>query len=187
MHHLIMLDILLDLESMGTNADSAIVGIGCVNFDLTKGAIGDTFYRAVNLADATRRGCTMDAGAVAFWLSQTKAAQNAIMWSTYPLPDALREFAEFLDRCGPRDEIRLWGKGPSFDCAMLGHAHWLCELDKPWKYYNERCVRTISALYRHVERDAFVGEKHNAVDDAMADVKHLIKIREFVRSKAVRK
>lgn len=182
-----MLDILLDLESMGLQPNSAIVGIGAVEFDLTKGLIGKTFYRAVNLADATRRGCAIDSGTVAWWLAQSKSAQNAIIWSTHPLPDALREFAEFIDSCGPRDEVRVWGKGPSFDNAMLAHAYWLCEMEAPWKFWNDRCCRTIMALYKQVEPDAFSGEKHNAVDDAMADVRHLIKIREFVRAKAARK
>lgn len=182
-----MLDILLDLESMGLTPDSAIVGIGAVEFDLTKGLIGETFYRCVNLADATRRGCSIDSGTVAWWLGQSKPAQNAIIWSNVPLPTALQDFADFVDRCGPRDEVRVWGKGPSFDNAMLSHAYWLCEMQQPWKFWQDRCVRTISALYKHVARDEMAGEKHNAVDDAMADVKHLIKIREFVRSKAVRK
>lgn len=47
-----MLDIMCDLESMGTQPDSAIVGIGLVEFDLSKGLIGNTFFRSVNLDDA---------------------------------------------------------------------------------------------------------------------------------------
>ena len=178
-----MLDIVLDLEAMGKTPDIAIVGIGAVEFDLSAGLIGDTFYRAVNLADAVRKGCTMDAGTVAWWLSQTKDAQNAVTFSTYPLVAALNEFSAFVDRCGPRNQVRVWGKGPIFDNAMLEHAYWLCEMEAPWKHCNSRCVRTIMALYSHVEPDEFVGQKHNAIDDAMHEARHLVKIRNSVRQK----
>lgn len=178
-----MLDIMCDLESMGTQPDSAIVGIGLVEFDLSKGLIGNTFFRAVNLGDATRRGCRIDAGTVAWWLSQTKEAQNAIIWNTGSLPHVLGEVTEFMHSCGPQKEIRVWGNDPAFDNAMLAHSFWLCEMETPWMFWNNRCVRTIRALYKHVEQDEFEGEKHNAVDDALAQVRHLIKIRESVKGK----
>jgi hypothetical protein len=181
-----MLDVMIDLESMGTTPDSAIVGIGAVEFDLSKGLIGDTFYRCVNLADATRRGCSIHAGTVAWWLAQSQAAQQAIIWNTNPLDVALDDFAAFIGRCGDRKQVRVWGKGPSVDNAMLAHAYYICEKEVPWMCWNDRCVRTISALYKNVEPDEFEGEKHNAADDALAQVRHLIKIRNFVKERTKR-
>lgn len=178
-----MLDIMVDLESMGLQPDSAIVGVGLVEFDLSKGLIGNSFFRAINLGDSVRRGCSIDAGTVAWWLSQTKEAQNAIMWNTGSLSHTLKEIADFMHTCGPAKEIRVWGNDPAFDNAMLAHSYWLCEMEQPWSFWNNRCVRTLRALYKHVEKDEFVGEKHNALDDAMAQVQHLIKIRNSVKKK----
>lgn len=172
-----MLDIMLDLEMMAVSPDGAIVGIGAVEFDLSAGKIGETFFRAINLAEQVKLGRVMDASTVAWWLGQSKEAQNAIIWSTYPVRDALTDFAAFVDRCGDRKQIRMWGNGPSFDNAALGHCYWMLDIEQPWCFWNDRCVRTLRALYKHVEQDEFTGEKHNAVDDAMAQVKHLIKIR----------
>ena len=182
-----MLDIMLDLESMGCTPDSAIVGIGAVEFDLSAGRVGNTFFRAVNLADAVRQGCKMDPGTVAWWLSQSKEAQRAITQSTYALKHALTEFSDFVGSCGPQKEVRMWGNGPSFDNAMLAHAYHACDIKQPWAFWNDRCVRTLRALYPSIQADEFVGEKHNAVDDAMAQVQHLIKIRESVRARVAPK
>ena len=41
-------DIMLDLETMGTGPNAAIVAIGAVAFDLQAGTIGDHWYRWVD-------------------------------------------------------------------------------------------------------------------------------------------
>jgi exodeoxyribonuclease VIII len=175
-----MLDIMCDLETMSRGPDSALVGIGLVEFDFGQGLVGREFFRAVNLADACKHGGKMDPATVAWWLSQPKEAQNAIMFSTYPLRDALELVTQFVASCGKRDEVRMWAKGPSFDLAILSHSFRSLGMEQPWRFWNDRCVRTVSAIYGFVMPDEMNGTKHNALDDAHTQVAHLLKIRSTV-------
>ena len=47
-----MLDVMLDLETMGTQPDAAIVAIGAVEFDLEAAQLGRRFYQPVTLDSA---------------------------------------------------------------------------------------------------------------------------------------
>lgn len=176
--------IMVDLESMGTSPDSIIVGLGAVAFDMASGVVSDeTFFRAINMGEAERLGRRMQASTVAWWLSQNKAAQNAIIWSTYPVRDALDEFDAFVERVSEPGEVMMWGNSPAFDNAMLSHLYHTLDREQPWKFWNDRDLRTLRWLYRHVEQDEFEGEKHNAADDALAQARHAVKIRNSVRKK----
>jgi len=178
-----MNDVMCDLESMSTRLDGAIVGIGLVEFDLAAGTIGRTFFRAVNLGDAVNNhGSVMDAATVSWWLCQSKEAQGAITTSCYPVRDAMIEVAQFINSCAPVSDVKVWGNGASFDNAMMSHLFRRLDMEQPWKFWNDRCYRTLASLYRQVERPEVVGTAHNAVDDAMRQVVHMLKIREFVRN-----
>jgi exodeoxyribonuclease VIII len=174
-----MNDVCVDLESMGTRLDGAIVGIGMVEFDLPQGLIGRTFFRAINLGDAVNNhGAKMDAATVSWWLSQSKAAQGAIVTNCYSVRQALLDVTEFM---AGNPDVKVWGNGCFFDNAMLSHLFRVVGLPQPWKFWNDRCYRTVCAMHRSVTKDEFIGTAHNAVDDAMAQVKHLMKIRSVVR------
>jgi exodeoxyribonuclease VIII len=56
-----MQDIMLDLETMATTRDAAIVAIGAVEFDAASGLIGDRFYVPVDLVSSVSAGGRIDA------------------------------------------------------------------------------------------------------------------------------
>lgn len=179
-----MTDLSVDIESMGVRPGSAVVGIGACFFDVSTGQIGERFYRAVNLASCVKHGLTMDAGTVMWWLGQSDAARDAIRFSTYTLPQALADFAEWIHKTASRDTVRPWARGPSFDCALLTHAYKACGIELPWLYWNERCHRTLTARNPSVPEPERGGEHHNAQDDAVHQAKWLIAIAAHQRSKA---
>ena len=71
--------------------------------------------------------------------------------------------------------VRLWGNGASFDNAILSTAYELCELEtvQPWRFYNDRCYRTVKSLYPEVAM-VRTGTYHNALDDAESQALHLL-------------
>ena len=173
---------MVDLETMGTTLDAPIVGIGCVELDLARGTTDRTFFRAINLGDAVNNhGAKVDRATVSWWLSQSKPAQAAIVTNCYSVRQALIDTAEFMRECAPIGDLKVWGNGPSFDCAMLSHLYKHLGMEVPWKFWNERCVRTIKGLFPMVEAPEFVGEKHMATDDCQQAIAHIMKIREYVR------
>ena len=66
----------------------------------------------------------------------------------------------------------VWGKGPSFDCALLHSAYDKLELPRPWDFWNERCVRTIFAFNPKAPKEIpFEGQPHRGIDDCKHQIK----------------
>jgi hypothetical protein len=176
-------EVSIDIESMGTEPGSAVIGIGACFFNTTTGEIDEGFYRAINLASCTARGLTMDASTIMWWMGQSDAARNAVRFSTYPLERALADFNAWLAERSAPDNLRPWMRGPSFDGSLLVAAYKACGIEPPWRFWNERCHRTLTARNPSVEPPEREGELHNALDDAKHQARWLIKIAQHHRSK----
>lgn len=173
-----MQDVMLDLETFGSRPGSVIVAIGAVKMDLERGVIGDTFYRVIDPADAQSHGLTIDAATVVWWLGQSDAARMAISapggWVR--LSGALGDFAEFIGT-----DARVWGNGADFDNALLAAAYHACRAPPPWRHWNSRCYRTCKSLFPEVKIER-AGTHHNALDDAISQAEHLVRIMKAMRA-----
>lgn len=171
-----MLDVMLDLETMGTGPSAAIVAIGAVEFDLDTGQLGSRFYEAVDLCTSVELGGVIDAATVLWWMDQSDAARAAFRRGGIHICVALGRFTEWLlSRDRTEGTARIWGNGAGFDNVVLASAYRAARRPQPWKFYNDRCYRTIKALLPQVEL-VRVGEHHKADDDAESQARHLIRI-----------
>ncbi len=163
--------VMVDLETMGTASDSAIVAIGAVNFSKEHGVTGTPFYINVDLQSCLDVGLQVDGSTVMWWLKQSEEARTALLTGEpIPIAKALHIFSIWmkLDR-------NIWGNGASFDNAILATAYKKCGSVQPWEYEGDRCYRTVKNLYPDIEMQR-VGTHHNALDDAKSQALHLIKI-----------
>ena len=161
-------NIMLDLETMGTTPTSAIIAIGAVRFDKR---LKDTFYKVVDLQSSVDVRLTMDASTVMWWLQQSAAARKALKRKGINLVAALKEFQAWVG-----EDAIVWGNGANFDNVILASAYRLTGFNIPWKFYNDRCYRTMKSLHRDIEPPKFKGTPHRADDDAAHQARHLIKI-----------
>lgn len=168
-----MLDVMLDLETMGKGPRAAIVAIGAVEFDLAAGVVGDQFYEIVDLESSVIVGGEIDASTVMWWMAQSDAARAELVKGGGHLLRVLPDFSVWMAKRGPRDDVRVWGNGAAFDNVILASAYKAALMPQPWKHWNDRCYRTIKALHRDVPL-VRVGTHHNAVDDAESQARHLI-------------
>lgn len=157
--------IMLDLETFGTEAGSAIASIGAVRFDETE--IGDSFYACVDLTSCQTHGLRFDASTITWWMSQSDEARQALAVHPVSLPTALESFAAWV---GKPDAV--WGNGATFDNVIIAAAFRACGIKQPWRYSQDRCYRTLAGLCPNtpIERS---GTHHNAKDDAITQAKHL--------------
>lgn len=165
--------VMLDLETMGTTPGSAIVAIGAVRFDPETGTVGGDgreFYTAVDLASCLEAGLTVDGGTVLWWLEQEDAARRALFTAPTPLRVALEDFAGWCP-----EDCQMWGNGAAFDNVILAAAYKALDRRQPWAFWNDRCYRTMKAL-SSVASPKFAGTRHNALDDAKHQARHLIDI-----------
>jgi exodeoxyribonuclease VIII len=168
-----MQDIMIDLETMGTRPDAAIVAIGAVAFDLETGTVGGRFYVSVDLGSSMERGGTVDAATITWWMKQSDEARGAWQDSPLPLSHALSRLSKFFTDYAP-ESVRVWGNGAAFDNAILRNAYTQCGLRAPWKYTNDRCFRTVRGLHPPAPALERAGTYHNALDDAVFQVHCLI-------------
>ena len=170
--------LMIDLETMGTNTNAPIVVIGAVFFDPQTGEIGPVFYIVINLTDAMNTGAVPDGGTIKWWLKQSSEARAAILTDQVKLKDALSRFREFINECSDEKFVQVWGNGATFDNAILRTSYERLDIPCPWRYHNDRDVRTIVELGKTIDFDArtvipFEGVRHNALDDARHQAKYV--------------
>ena len=149
-------DIMLDLETLGTSNNAAIVQIGAVAFnadgenaslftnspDLLRN-FGQGFRMNVDLAQSKSPG-VYDQGAINFWLGQSDEARASITAPGVPLGEALRAFAGWVEHVSNgRHKVRLWSNGPTFDETILRAAFDRYGLELPVSFRGSRCCRTM--------------------------------------------
>ncbi|EFJ2234373.1 exonuclease [Escherichia coli] len=170
--------LMIDLETMGTNANAPIVVIGAVFFDPQTGEIGPVFYIVISLTDAMNTGAVPDGGTIEWWLKQSSEARDAILTDQVKLKDALSRFREFINEYSDEKFVQVWGNGATFDNAILRRSYERQGIPCPWRYHNDRDVRTIVELGKTIDFDArtvipFEGVRHNALDDARHQAKYV--------------
>ncbi|MCV8014539.1 3'-5' exoribonuclease, partial [Escherichia coli] len=170
--------LMIDLETMGTNTNAPIVVIGAVFFDPQTGEIGPVFYIVISLTDAMNTGAVPDGGTIEWWLKQSSEARAAILTDQVKLKDALSRFREFINEYSDEKFVQVWGNGATFDNAILRTSYERLDIPCPWRYHNDRDVRTIVELGKTIDFDArtvipFEGVRHNALDDARHQAKYV--------------
>lgn len=169
-----LLDVMVDLETMGTGPLAPIVAIGAVLLDPIDGTMGARFYTAVDLASSVETGAVIDPSTVLWWLRQGDEARAAIAQDgAVDISHALVDFHNWLATHSNPQRVRVWGNGASFDNVILAQAYRMAKLPVPWRYTNDRCYRTIKAQHPDVPLQR-TGTHHNALDDAETQALHLI-------------
>ncbi|EJW9338057.1 3'-5' exoribonuclease [Escherichia coli] len=167
--------LMIDLETMGKNPDAPIISIGAIFFDPQTGDMGPEFSKTIDLETA---GGVIDRDTIKWWLKQSREAQSAIMTDEIPLDDALLQLREFIAENSGEFFVQVWGNGANFDNTILRRSYERQGIPCPWRYCNDRDVRTIVELGKTIDFDArtaipFEGERHNALDDARYQAKYV--------------
>lgn len=167
--------LMIDLETMGKNPDAPIISIGAIFFDPQTGDMGPEFSKTIDLDTA---GGVIDRDVIKWWLKQSREAQSAIMTDEIPLDDALLQLREFIDENSGEFFVQVWGNRANFDNVILRRSYERQGIPCPWRYCNDRDVRTIVELGKAIDFDArtaipFEGERHNALDDARYQAKYV--------------
>lgn len=171
-------NVMIDLETLGTKPGSVIVSIGAVAFNL--GEPQDeypTFYEVFSLSDTVRYNFSLDLDTMIWWMKQTNEARKVFHVPGRVIADVLTEFNRFVATAsGHRGDVKVWGNGADFDNVLLAGYYRELGIPAPWKYHNNRCFRTVRRVLAlpDVARE---GTHHNALDDALYQVKVLQQVK----------
>lgn len=164
--------VMLNLETMGTGPNAAIVAIGAVAFDLERAHIDpNIFYLQVCMDSATKCGGVIDAATVLCWLRQSdEARQELTERPSVHIIHALYEFSAWMK--AHTADPKVWGNGASFDNVILRATYERAGLTPPWHWWNDRCYRTAKAMHPHVRSERSRTGLHAL--DARTQTQHLL-------------
>lgn len=193
-----MKDVMIDIETLATRNDAAIIQIGAVAFDPKTGEVGPSFLVSVdeNFYEAVTPFHVCDKTA-AWWVGQKEAKKSLQINKVGTVYIALDRLHEFFESLGDdfviakkrKKSSRVWANPPQFDLSILRYAASKAyghDTDVPWKYWQETDMRTLVHL-RGPVRDEDLEDlrkqakgliSHRADHDAIRQaliVSHLIK------------
>lgn len=175
-----MKHVMVDLETLGNTPGCVILSLGAVEFDPDKLEKGRTLHLIVNQQTCLKKGLKTNQDTIDWWSKQSDEAKTTLRKSeseklgedNVSIDSALIAFKLFLQPCG---DAHIWGNGSDFDNAIMACAYEACGIPLPWKFWNNRCYRTIKSIAPHVKMSR-TGTFHNALDDAISQVDHLFDI-----------
>lgn len=181
-------DIMIDLETAGTEANAAILTIGMVDFSLA----GDSYESAtraefyVRVVPESYDQCAPHLFSVSFstmkwWMRSVSEGARAEAWpdardtNAVSVLTAIRKAHVWLkERCD--NKTRVWAQGIDFDMRILSHAFKTAKLDVPWHFAKQVDLRTYFTLKGTTLRQAGQrgGNSHSAIEDCRNQVSALL-------------
>ncbi|MFD1453258.1 3'-5' exonuclease [Oceanobacillus sojae] len=176
-------DVMVDIETLGTDVDSTIFQISAVSFDIKSGHIYDTFNEITDISknetDLKVTGDTLQ-----WWLKTNASLLTELLTGgVESSEEVLRRFHRWLTGLTENaKDMYLWGNGILFDNAMIKHQFESIGLSYPIFFRNDRDVRTIlelasTKLGKHpndVRKEVYDGEL--VAHDAFNDVRNQVKL-----------
>jgi hypothetical protein len=188
-----MIDIMLDLETLGTSPGCSVLSIGAARFSIDDETPEDVRMAGVfEIGPICRRSCAAiglkeNPLTVEWWGTQSaEARERAFGGVNEKLEHVVSALQCFRYWLAALDDFRIWGNGADFDIAVLGAAYDAAAVPKPWNYKNVRCYRTMKAEFPTVTVEPFKGVAHSAVDDAVNQALHLSRVWRHMRSAGVK-
>jgi len=158
-------DVMIDLETLATSSDAAILTIGAVKFDPfgreKQEADMDSFYLRVDLDSCDEIGLVTNDDTIAWWANQSKEAQEEA-FSTEGRVHIREAFDQLYKFCWGAK--RVWSNGAAFDIVICETVFKRLNKAKPWDFWQVRDVRTAFDLGINPQRPPVTA--HHALEDA---------------------
>jgi DNA polymerase III epsilon subunit-like protein len=158
-------DIMIDLETLATSPDAAVLTIGAVKFDPNgldlKEPKMDSFYVKVDVDSCHQLGLVTSDDTLAWWAQQGPDAQAEAFGEEgrIPIQDAMNQLYKFC--WGAK---RVWSHGAGFDVVICETIFRRMNKAVPWNFWQVRDTRTLYDLGLEFDRPEVL--KHHALHDA---------------------
>lgn len=174
------MDVMLDIEGLGTGPDTTILTIAAQGFDpLGSGYYhAHSFYVRVNLESQADR--SIQDGTIEWWATQPAMVKNEAFGEhdRVSLSDALDGLTRIVWKAN-----RVWAQGPTYDMTILEHAYKSLNKALPWKYFSVRDSRTVFGLWPGLEAPPAT---HNALEDCRRQISMLQETLKYLNIKELK-
>lgn len=163
--------IMLDLETMGTRPGALLLSIGAVRFNPWGRELGEKFHVGIEMQSAHASGMTIEASTLQWWMHDDRQPARTALEALEKI-DLFTALEGFSMWCAEAPFDAIWGNSAAFDCGLLKAAYELTGIETPWKFWHERCYRTLRGVAPEVSIPATEGVAHDALADAVRQAAH---------------
>jgi hypothetical protein len=163
-----MNNVMLDIETLGTNVDSIVLQVSLVRFD-RQGNIGESLSLCLNVGEQESLGLKKDDSTIEWWNNTNPELFKRLLFEgVASLSDSLNQISSFFQY----GDV-LWCHA-TFDAPILSNLFKITQKRIPWKYTNVRDIRTLVDLsHLNLSDYNWVKEKtHDALDDCKFQIKY---------------
>ena len=161
------MNLMLDLETYATTADACVMTMGAIVFD-TSGQEKAQFYRRIDGKSCDDLGLRRDPKTVEFWSNQNPIFRFELETpeNRVDIKDAISDFTKFWNenKCE-----YFWCNGANFDEPILSTIYHKLGMEKPWRFFNVRCVRTLYSL-ANIKSGDLGPVTHHALQDCKRQI-----------------
>jgi exodeoxyribonuclease VIII len=173
----------LDLETLATTPDAAVVSLGAVEV-ATIGVDGSRhprssvqFYSVFNIHEQGERGARMQESTVLWWNKQPDEVRQALTEAQETNEFVVRGANNFLAWVDALPGSPVWVvQGADFDIPILQMFLARVGLTLPGYYRHKICLRTLSFTNK-MYAGPNTGVAHNALDDAISQGKRFASLK----------
>lgn len=177
------MEIMLDLETLGTTPGSVILSIGAAAFDIHKGYQSYNFHQHLLLTPQMELGAQMNAGTVIWWLQQSEEARYAQTNAKRVDPRGVLQAFDLWLKGTRLEGEGIWAHGLNFDLPILEALYHRYKLPLPWGYRDGRDTRTLFAMAGKKMGDFETPNPmaHDALQDAIYQAQETAKCANYLR------
>lgn len=135
---------MIDIETLGTKADSVILTIGALRFDPNSMEDPtDGLHLYLEVDEQTAAGRSVSDDTVAWWAEQVEEVREDVFREDGRINtlSALDQLSEFVG-----DSEGVWAQGPTFDMIILEHLYESQGRKAPWRFHKVRDSRTLFSV-----------------------------------------
>ena len=164
-----MYDLMLDLETLSTTHNAAIIQIAACYFNRETGVIEKTFFRNVDPLEKYYN-FEVSTETVFWWMQQQKNIIDDLYVNICPINEVLQDFNNFI----LKDTI-IWSHA-TFDFVILMNAFNKTNIKPKLHYRNSRDLRTLVDLAKmSFNKNEERISAHNALNDCLYQVEYAVK------------
>ena len=159
------MDCMLDLESLGTRPDCAILTLGAIKFDpFNLDKFGDGIYFRIDVDEQLSLGRQVQEDTLEWWMRQAEDVREEALGESdrISLTSMYQQLNRFLVGVN-----NIWCQGPAFDIVILENIYRQMGWPTPWQFWQIRDSRTLFGVHGDPREKGKSG-LHNALEDCIS-------------------
>lgn len=163
--------IMIDIETLGRNADAVILSVAMVKFNFGKSTVAEHDLGIQLFPEVQKqfknRSC--DWNSIQWWLKQSEDTQQAMIDNErhrVTMERVVESIRIYIDS----KDYKIWANGASFDPPIVRHLFSQYNIKEPWDFRRVFDVRTINWLSKIDSKSIPLhadGIKHDALSDCL--------------------